>query len=97
MAGNAGRRAGVSEQPSVGEFLSPFWEKVHACKHERLSPTYCGDVSCTCGLACEEHCLDCGVFLCRDDPCGEQVGMSGWPAKRWQAHWRRRAGRRRCA
>lgn len=63
-----------------------FWLKVMACEMtggHRWSPEYSERYSCTCNQSHESHCLRCGCYN-TEDPCGEQTGISGWPAKRWK-------------
>lgn len=60
-----------------------FWDKVHKCKHKRISENYLQLLGCStpgCG-GYESHCLACGVFI-SDCPCGCESGMSGWSYKR---------------
>jgi len=68
----------------------PFWERVAACKHERLSD-HCWYWACSneyCGVG-ESHCLDCGAYLI-ECQCGAENGMSGWPRARRRAQERNR-------
>jgi len=76
--------------------MSSFWEKVEACPHldDDLSPDYAEALGCVCN-GYEVHCLKCGVYMSVCS-CGEAVGMSGWPVKRWkrkiretEAKWKR--------
>ena len=60
-----------------------FWDKVHKCKHENISPNYFDVINCPTPYCQgdEYHCLDCGVYItvCH---CKYMNGMSGWPDKR---------------
>ena len=74
-----------------------FWKRVLECSHRNPSPNYAVSLPCHCAQfgmgATEYHCLDCGVYFTKD-PCFEQDGLSGWPAKRRNAFWKKRAERR---
>jgi len=72
--------------PQDNEYISSFWKKVDACKHENKSPTYFEYISCGtpyCG-GHEVRCADCGVYI-SECGCRSNDGMSGWPWGRWLA------------
>ena len=67
--------------------MSKFWDKVHKCKHDNLSPNYLENIYCGTPYCSgyETHCLDCGVYI-SECQCGFENGLSGWPSKKYKAH-----------
>ena len=72
--------------------VADFYDRVSKCKHKRLTEHdawgSCG--TDFCGTWSESHCADCGVFII-ECLCGDENGMSGWPARRWRAKWKKAA------
>ena len=68
-----------------------FWDKAEDCQHENLSENYFVGLYCETPYCYgqEYHCLDCGVYL-SSCGCGYNRGESGWSAKRWKNHEKRK-------
>ena len=95
--GRRGSTGGVLRRPAIHNdqkggmmYSAKFWKRAEKCLHPEafLSPNYCQSLHCACDGS-EVHCLQCGAYVSRCR-CGEMAGMSGWPAKRWLAHERKR-------
>jgi len=80
--------------------VSAFWDDVATCKHtwqsERCDWGNCSMWDMGCHGWTETYCMNCHAYITKD-PCGENVGISGWSRKRWDAHYSKRRGERRGA